>query len=368
MKKLVYLFIFFAICVNAQKINVTVKVEELPENTVLELLPQYIRAYYENPVYDSIENTADKNTFHIDKTTFYYPYTLSYQEEENVFQLSRTFFLKNKNLNLNLNDFRSEILNDLPEKVKYNEFFKDYKIEEDAFNEYYGQMFLKYKFEFPKEVNDSINKWYNKVWMHEIELLDKYVKSNPGSVIAFWKIVEKYERYKEYPYENILNQFDASVKQSFPFKKLISNIEENKIFGQGRTFPEIKNLKDQSGKSAQINYKTKYTLIDFWFHSCKPCLVSFPDLKEVYQKYNSKGFEIVAISAEATKYIPNWKNTIKKYELPWVNLLDENREFTSKNQITSFPTNFLVDQNGKIIFRDISTSELEKFLYNNLEK
>lgn len=368
MTKLFYIFILFAISVNAQKINVTVKVEELPENTVIELLPQYIRAYYENPVYDSIENTADKNTFHIDKTTFYYPYTLSYQEEENVFQLSRTFFLKNKNLNLNLNDFRSEILNDLPEKVKYNEFFKDYKIEEDAFNEYYGQMFLKYKFEFPKEVNDSINKWYNKVWMHEIELLDKYVKSNPGSVIAFWKIVEKYERYKEYPYENILNQFDASVKQSFPFKKLMSNIEENKIFGQGRTFPEIKNLKDQSGKSAQINYKTKYTLIDFWFHSCKPCLVSFPDLKEVYQKYNSKGFEIVAISAEATKYIPNWKNTIKKYELPWVNLLDENREFTSKNQITSFPTNFLVDQNGKIIFRDISTSELEKFLNNNLEK
>ena len=50
-----------------------------------------------------------------------------------------------------------------------------------------------------------------------------------------------------------------------------------------------------------------------------------------------------------------------------MNALDENRTFANANKITSFPTSYLVDQQGKIIQKDMSLEELEKFLANNLK-
>jgi len=90
-------------------------------------------------------------------------------------------------------------------------------------------------------------------------------------------------------------------------------------------------------------------------------------LKELYNKYHSKGFEIQAIAAEQTKYVDQTKQVIEKYELPWLNALDENRTFSNANKITSFPTSYLVDHEGKIIQKDISLEELEKFLTINLK-
>ena len=367
MNKLLYLFTLFAISVNAQKIELSVKIKAIPENTKLYIENSLLDEYYEKPIHDSILNKEGRNTFHYEKLNFYYPFRLYFKQNKNEFLNSGNFFVKNNNLSIELNNLSDEIINDLPERQNYNEFFKNFLIEERAFNDYNGNMFVKYKFDKPKEVEDSINKWYNKVWMQEINLLDQYIKANPKSVIAFWKIVEKFNSYKDYPYESILVHFDFSIKQSFPYKKLLSNIEEYKIFGQGKPFPIVNNLKDESGKVSELNFKgKKYTLIDFWFQACKPCLVTFPHLKEVYQKYHSNGFEIIAISTDNTKYVQNWENTIKKFELPWVNYLDENGVFTTKNKINSFPTNFLVDENGNILMKNISAEKLDDFLKNNL--
>lgn len=130
----------------------------------------------------------------------------------------------------------------------------------------------------------------------------------------------------------------------------------------------MKTLKSFDGQTYQADFsKNKYTLIDFWFGTCKPCLLTFPKLKELYSTYHSKGFEIQAIAAEHTKYVNQTKQVIQKYKLPWLNALDENRTFSNANKITSFPTNYLVDQEGKIIQKDISLEELEKFLANNLK-
>lgn len=357
--------IFFNL--NAQEVNLTFKVKELAQNSKIYLYHCFLDEYYENPKEDSLQYSIDKNTFNLDKENFYYPYQLAYNMDENSFMLSEIFYLKNKDIHLNLSNIKDSITNDIPERKSYNEFFRNFKKNEKAYNEYYKNMFLQYNFNYPKEVNDSINNWYKRNWMEEINLLEKYVDHKPNSVIAFWKIVEKYQRYKEYPYEQILEKFDHSVKNSFPFKKLVSNIAHNKIFGVGKSFPEMNNLKNQLGVTTKLNYhENKFTLIDFWFHACKPCLVSFPDLKNVYQKYNSKGFELIGISIDQTKHLQNWKNIIKKLELPWINLSDENGEFSFKNQILSFPTNFLIDENGKIIAKNISTTDLEKFLEKNL--
>ncbi|WP_333661094.1 TlpA disulfide reductase family protein [Chishuiella changwenlii] len=359
--------LFTCLILNAQKIEVKLNVDNLDNQTVLTLDPKFLIDYYENPVEDSLQNSTNHNKVTLDKSNFYYPYSFSYQAEKNHFFSSQTFYLKDRNLNLNLTKLNSEIDSDIDERKEYNIFFKDFLKEDMKYENFHGEMFLKYKLNFPKEINDSVNNWYKRNWQQEMDLLNQYISKNPKSVIAFWRIVQKYEIHKTYNYDSLLEKFDPSIKASYPYQVLKNKIIEFKMYTPGKVFPKINNLKDINNQPYKIDYsKNKYTLIDFWFHACKPCLITFPDLKNVHKEFNSKGFEIIGISVDATKNISKWKNAVKKHELPWINILDENGSFSQNNQINSYPTNFLVDQNGVIIKRNISTEELKIFLAEKL--
>ena len=103
-------------------------------------------------------------------------------------------------------------------------------------------------------------------------------------------------------------------------------------------------------------------MIDFWFSYCKPCLAQFPKYKEIYNLNKVKGFEIIGISVDRKEDEANWLNTIKKYNLSWLQYLDKNEIVSQKLNIKSFPTNFLLDSNGVIVGKDFSPEDLENFL------
>jgi hypothetical protein len=74
----------------------------------------------------------------------------------------------------------------------------------------------------------------------------------------------------------------------------------------------------------------------------------------------------VGISNDGKNHIQDWRNVIHKYELPWAQYLDMDNVQASKFSISFFPTNFLLDNNGKIVKRDIDMKSLSLFLKNNI--
>ena len=60
--------------------------------------------------------------------------------------------------------------------------------------------------------------------------------------------------------------------------------------------------------------------------------------------------------------VVNWKKQIDKNNMLWHQVLDENGAVSKKFNITKFPTNFLLDENGKILKRDVSKIELLSIL------
>ena len=366
-----YLFLLLTLLlsfVNAQKIEVKFKIDSITNGSKLFLSRAVIKDYYPTEINDSSMVKNGEVNFFVDKKSFAYPFLLNTEVINKSFFSTRPFYLKDKSVTIKLNEIYDPIDNDINERKKYEDYFKEVNIEIDNYNNYFGENFMKYKFDFPKDVNDSINKWYSRNWKKEINLLEQYIKESPTAEIALWKIIEKFERYRDYPYEKLYINFDTNIKQSYPFKVLEQNIKENKTFGLGKIFPKMNNLKSLENKNYQSDYtKNKYTLIDFWFSSCKPCLATFPKLKNIYNQYHDKGFEIEAISVDTKKYIDDWKKTITKYELPWINVLDEEKKFSQSNHINSFPTSFLVNQKGEIIMKNIEPEQLEIFLKENLK-
>ena len=66
----------------------------------------------------------------------------------------------------------------------------------------------------------------------------------------------------------------------------------------GERFPDAK-VKDNAGNMKLLSDyvgKGKYVLIDFWASWCGPCRHEMPNVKAAYEKYASKGFEVISIS------------------------------------------------------------------------
>lgn len=106
-----------------------------------------------------------------------------------------------------------------------------------------------------------------------------------------------------------------------------------------------------------------YTLIDFWGSWCGPCRSESDHLASMYRQYNSSGFEIFGVGIEYKK--DRWIRAINEDNRTWINVSTVDgysNDIAAAYAITAIPKNFLVDENGIIIAKDIHGQELEQKL------
>lgn len=106
-------------------------------------------------------------------------------------------------------------------------------------------------------------------------------------------------------------------------------------------------LKDLDGKDVSLSdYRGKWVILDFWGSWCPWCIKGFPELKEAYAKY---GDELVVIGIDCRESEEKWREGVKEYELPWVNVYNpENSNLTNEYNIQGYPTKFIIDPDGFI--------------------
>lgn len=61
-----------------------------------------------------------------------------------------------------------------------------------------------------------------------------------------------------------------------------------------------------------------------------------------------------------------WQNAIVKDQITWPQFWDINGRESAKLSIVAFPTNFLLNSEGKIIKKNIRPAELDKFLSEHI--
>ena len=101
-------------------------------------------------------------------------------------------------------------------------------------------------------------------------------------------------------------------------------------------------------KIALKSLQGKPVLITFWASDCTECLKEIPVFIEIYQKYHSKGLEIIAVAMPYDP--PNHVISIHKaWQLPYTIALDMNSEATHAfNDVQLTPTTFLINPAGVI--------------------
>ena len=129
-------------------------------------------------------------------------------------------------------------------------------------------------------------------------------------------------------------------------------------------FPDIA-LKNPNGeKMAVSDLKGKVVLVDFWASYCMMCTQDHCYyFKPLYDDYRDHGFEIYSVSVDSD--VENWRQAIEKDSLNWIHVSDlmgTDSPVYSKYAVDELPTNYLLDEQGKIIARNLDASDLEKTL------
>lgn len=199
---------------------------------------------------------------------------------------------------------------------------------------------------------------------HNNNSILSYAKLHPHDYTVLWYLANALSSDYEPIYESIFKTLDITLQNTITGQSIYKDLQFLKRISIGCRFPDITLLDTLDKQHTPFKAKPihKYTLVDFWFSTCTPCIRQFASLKNYYNQYHSHKLEIIGISIDDTNRAAMWKQFIIEKQLPWQQYRDINLKNASDFCITSYPTNFLLDENGTIIKKDISMKELERML------
>ena len=90
----------------------------------------------------------------------------------------------------------------------------------------------------------------------------------------------------------------------------------------------------------------KATLLDFWATWCGPCRKTLPVLANIYNKYSSKGLEVIGIADESVDVLNDFY--AHQHASPYPLYRDAKKEMWMRYGIHAVPTLMLLDKDGYI--------------------
>jgi thiol-disulfide isomerase/thioredoxin len=123
-------------------------------------------------------------------------------------------------------------------------------------------------------------------------------------------------------------------------------------YAKATPFKDFELTDYRTGKPVTVaDYRGKVVLVNFWFPGCGPCRAEFPMLQEALTKYGPKGFAVLAINI-VTDEGDQVLQVLDDGKFGFVPLKMPAEDWAKVNYgIKGAPANFLLDTEGKIIFR-----------------
>ncbi len=210
----------------------------------------------------------------------------------------------------------------------------------------------------------------------QIRYSTEFVQKHPFSMSSVLALYQKFDD-SNYVIQDLqsLKVAASALNSIFPksehVKALYANtqrlmVQEKSIKLQdfisknGENSPEI-NLPNPTGREISLSsLNGKVILIQFWSALNRDSRIQNEALVELYQKYKSKGLEIYQVSVDTDRSA--WLAAIQQDQLTWINVGDMRGSVSSTNNynVQKIPSNYILDNERRIIARDLQGPALDQ--------
>lgn len=133
----------------------------------------------------------------------------------------------------------------------------------------------------------------------------------------------------------------ASNDQKRKMAEMPKETDPTDLIGKKAPKFSVKDINGNMISSQEI--EGKVLVLNFWFIACSPCVAEIPELNKVYQKYKDNSNVVFAsITFDGQEQV---KSFLKKRPINYP-VIPDARNISNLFNISSFPTNIVIDKEG----------------------
>ena len=162
--------------------------------------------------------------------------------------------------------------------------------------------------------------------------------------IERYLLSEKFVNVGEATYEFVVDRAGDTVS----FRPVTPRKPNRLILKTGHPAPDFPFVDLTGAKRRLSDYRGKVVLLDFWGIWCAGCVAAVPQLVTLYERYHSRGFDIIGIEANDSR------ETVAAFlaakHMPWTQTLEKDKgSIGALYRIEGWPSAFLIGPDGKFL-------------------
>lgn len=186
---------------------------------------------------------------------------------------------------------------------------------------------------------------------------DEMLFSGDNDIIYYRMVADSVSKYHpDSPYVAALRSQIASEDSNEELARMVCESMKTPV-----SYPDLA-LPDMYGETRRLSDDNgKVILLDFWLSESAAAAVYNAELKEIYDEYSGRGFEIYQVCLDTSKQ--QWINAVQTQNLPWISVCDLNgmNGIAPKiYNISQVPANYIIDKSGEIVARNVSINDMRR--------